>query len=294
MRKEGEKAAKGEQKRIAKQEKQKSRETNTSQKTEVAEPKVIAPEGETASATEAHDTPIVRELPAEETIVQEPTVDQPAADEPSADKSVVDKSARDDDTTPKLKGYVAPAGLRTSMEVQTEERLSEIIKEGEKSPNSPDSSKGVKNWLKTKFRRQSKTQKIDSKDTGIDKEVISGNALAEVGNTSVEPNTPSEKHEVAGKSSMEEEVTIAGHSSAKEEPVEMIDEERTGRSKRRASSVSSVSALEESQDMGKEVSKDDDFEEARDHFDNDLTPPPTFPATKSASPVRDSKFHEEM
>jgi hypothetical protein len=186
------------------------------------------------------------------------------------------------------KVYVAPAGLRTSMEMQTEERLDEIIKEGEKSPTSPDSPKGVKGWLKTKFRRQSKTSKSDSKDIGTDKDATDGTALTKDGNTNVEPNTLSMK-DYAPRKSSRENVAVAESSTAHEEPVETVDEERTGRSKRRPSPVSSVSALEESQ-----TSQDDDFEEARDQFDNDLAPPPTFPTTKSASPVRDSRFHEEM
>ncbi|KAJ5035395.1 uncharacterized protein L3040_007865 [Drepanopeziza brunnea f. sp. 'multigermtubi'] len=38
---------------------------------------------------------------------------------------------------------------------------------------------------------------------------------------------------------------------------------------------------------------DDEFQEARDNFDEDLAPPPTFSA-KSASPARMAKFHEEI
>jgi hypothetical protein len=248
----------------------------------------VAAGTENASPTEVHDTPVFEEPVAQETVVQGPAVEEPVVDKP-----IVEKLARDDGTTPTRKGYVAPAGLRTSMEMQTEERLNEIVKEGEKSPTSPDSTKGMKSWLKTKFRRQSKTQKSDTKDTGTDKPVVGSTDLAEAGNVGVKPNTSFMKDNEHRKSSMEE-VALAGSSTAHEEPVDIVHEERTGRSKRRASSVSSVSALEESQDMGKEVSRDDDFEEARDQFDNELAPPPTFPATKSTSPVRDSKFHEEM
>lgn len=240
---------------------------------EAESPTVVAPEAETAIPTEAHETPVV--------------------EQPVVGKPIVEKPTRDVDTTQTPKGYVAPAGLRTSMEMQTEERLNEIIQEGEKSPTSPGSPKGVKGWLKTKFRRQSKTQKPESKDTGADKEIIVGTALAEAGNTSVEPNSSSAKDIEPRKSSMEE-VALAGPSTTREEPAETVHEERTGRSKRRASSVSSVSALEESHELEEEVSRDDDFEEARDHFDDELTPPPTFPITKSASPVRDSRFHEEI
>lgn len=233
----------------------------------------MAAEAGTASPTEAHETPV--------------------AEKPVVEKPIVEKPTRDVDTTPAPKGYIAPASLRKSIEMQTKERLNEIIQEGEKSPTSPDSPKGVKGWLKTKFRRQSKTQKLESRDTGADRDVVDGTALAETGDTSVGPNVSSTKDTEPRKSSMEE-VALPGPPTTSEEPAETVHEERTGRSKRRASPASSVSALEESHEMGEEVSRDDDFEEARDHFDNELAPPPTFPTAKSASPVRDSKFHEEM
>jgi len=282
MRKEEERAAKAEQKRIAKQEKRKSKEASAAQKSADTERKVLAAEAETAipaaaaaaaeaetgSPTEAHEAPVI-----EEPVVKKPT--------------------RDVDTTQAPKGYIAPVGLRTSMEIQAEERHNEIIQEGGKSPISPDSPRGVKGWLKTKFRRQSKTQKSESKDTGADGEIVGRTALAEAGNTSVEPNAPPAKDIEPRKSSMEE-VALARPFTASEKAVETLDEERAGRSKRRASSVSSMSALEESHEMGREVSRDENFEEARDHFDNELALPPTFPTTKPASPARDSKFHEEM
>ena len=38
--------------------------------------------------------------------------------------------------------------------------------------------------------------------------------------------------------------------------------------------------------------EDEEFQEARDNFDQDLAPPPTFPAEKSSSPAREAKFTE--
>lgn len=47
---------------------------------------------------------------------------------------------------------------------------------------------------------------------------------------------------------------------------------------------------------GTRTSGGTDFEEAKDHFDADLAPPPTFTSdadkARKGSPVRDSKFHE--
>jgi hypothetical protein len=39
---------------------------------------------------------------------------------------------------------------------------------------------------------------------------------------------------------------------------------------------------------------DDEFQEARDNFDEDLAPPPTFVAEKSSSPAREAKFTEQI
>ncbi|KAH7336536.1 putative Eisosome protein 1 [Rhexocercosporidium sp. MPI-PUGE-AT-0058] len=55
---------------------------------------------------------------------------------------------------------------------------------------------------------------------------------------------------------------------------------------RPVSKISTVSS------MGRE--DDDEFQEARDNFDEDLAPPSTFPAEKSTSPARTGKFHEEI
>lgn len=73
----------------------------------------------------------------------------------------------------------------------------------------------------------------------------------------------------------------------------------------RYSDVSSLSSDDEEVTRGRprpeRLMSDDtrassDFEEARDHFDEDLAPPPTFTSEvdkgRHGSPVRDSKFHE--
>jgi len=85
------------------------------------------------------------------------------------------------------------------------------------------------------------------------------------------------------------DVTMAdkGKEPAVEEP-----EERPERSARRDEEVSSLSSMGEEGESGKE--EDDDFQEARDNFDEDVAPPPTIPAEKSPSPIKDSKFTEEI
>jgi hypothetical protein len=55
---------------------------------------------------------------------------------------------------------------------------------------------------------------------------------------------------------------------------------------------SEVSSL--SSDAEGEAVDEEEFQEARDNFDDDLAPPPKFGAGKSSSPARDSRFSEDI
>lgn len=198
---------------------------------------------------------------------------------------VVEESSKSKTTTEP--GYMAPADLRTSMEREGDERLEEVIKEGS-SPSSPKG--GVKGWLKTKFRRSKDAKNPEVKDKE-EKSFTGGAALTgastnntDAGNTSVKDSSIKDVA-LAGKTSNDHNNAIEQGSAP--------NEDRLGRTKRRASSVSSLSTTP-GNELAHESSKDDEFEEARDNFDDALAPPPTFTATKSASPVRDSKFKEVM
>jgi hypothetical protein len=75
-------------------------------------------------------------------------------------------------------------------------------------------------------------------------------------------------------------------------------------------SISSLSSDEEEEDHGRgdrgrpisrvsAISGDEEFEEARDTFDERLAPPPSFSvegnkSLKTGSPVREARFHEEL
>lgn len=187
-------------------------------------------------------------------------------------------------TTPEP-GYIAPSNLRTSMEREGDARLEEVIKEGSSPPMSPTKG-GVKGWLKTKFRRSKDIKSPESKDAE-EKSFTGGAALTAANTNSGGTGSSSIKE-----SSMKD-VALAGMAD-KDTAVDDIapagEDSRLGRSKRRASSVSSLSVP--GQDIAPASSQDDEFEEARDNFDDALAPPPTFTATKTASPVRDSKFKE--
>jgi hypothetical protein len=173
--------------------------------------------------------------------------------------------------------------IRTSMEDQASMRMREnadAANQGESTPVHPsppgDGSK-VKNWLKTKFsRRPSKAQKPSTveKEKEPERAFVGGAALT---GASANNSTAS----LSAKPSSVRDVALAG--KAKEEP----EPEDRGRSKRRDSEVSALSEPAGAVD-------EEEFREARDNFDEDLAPPPTFVAEKSNSPARETKFTEEI
>jgi len=155
------------------------------------------------------------------------------------------------------------------------------------SPSSPNDGSKVKNWLKTKFaRRMSKGQKSS---TGAEKEkdssFVGGAALTGASTnhstTTHNANVPSVKEIVGGK--------------GKEPELEReAEESERGRAATRDGDVSPISDAGEGPATGLEEDEDDEFQEARDNFDEDLAPPPTFPAEKNNSPVRAARFTEEI
>ncbi|PQE34007.1 Eisosome 1 protein [Rutstroemia sp. NJR-2017a WRK4] len=155
--------------------------------------------------------------------------------------------------------------LRTSMEDQASLRMRETALEanaGEPtplfpSPTSPESTSKVRNWLKNKLHKRSSRQKsVTDTGTGTEgKGFVGGAALT---GASANNSTTS-----------------------------------LGRGRPAETEVSSVSEM--SEDVGEAPrSREDEFQEARDNFDEDLAPPPTFAVQKSSSPVRVPKFHEEI
>ena len=181
--------------------------------------------------------------------------------------------------------YEAPAQLRTSMEMQTEERLNQIIKEGESSPTSPGSSRGVKGWFKNKLsRRQSKPPKSEEKEDEKDSDVATGVVPLEANESNIEARAKITNEDIP-----------TNRSSNDETPHEnSVPEERAGRSQRRKSSVSSVSALSGMNQQKNENSKNIDAEDVEGQVEEVLHNLPSTAVTKSESPVRDSKFHEIM
>lgn len=242
LKKAEEKAAKEEQKRLANKEKHKN---------QTAASTAVLTSDATATATPAG-----------------------TEDKAEGDETLPVETPRAPDRHPV--GYTAPTDLRTSMELQQQERLEEI------SNVKPESSptKGVKGWF-GKLRRKSKSQKSDAKDIGGEK-FVGGAALTGAGSTaSIEPHS-STKETPAAKE-------MPAPEAAKEAVVDK--EERVGRSSRRASSVSSLSAPSAQDGLVTQSSHEEEFQEAQDHFDDSLAPPTTT-SKKSTSPARTSQFTE--
>lgn len=171
------------------------------------------------------------------------------------------------------------------MEDQASLRMREAAEavDADDAEKSPSSNGKVKSWLKTKFaRRMSRGSKSIADKEKEKSGFIGGAALtgASANNSTVSlSQVPSAAATTSRSGKAAENPAVA---PAVVEPTD--DDQRIGRSARRASDVSPVSSLH--------TADEDEFQEARDNFDEDLIPPPTFAAEKSSSPVRDSKFHE--
>jgi hypothetical protein len=145
------------------------------------------------------------------------------------------------------------------------------------SPGSPGDGSKVKNWLKTKFsRRMSKPQKppASEKEKEPEKAFVGGAALT---GASANSSTAS----LGAQPASARDIDLAG--KAREE-AEAAPEDR-GRNPRRESEVSALSEPVGDVD-------EDEFQEARDNFDEDLAPPPTFVAEKSSSRGVDKRINK--
>ncbi|KAH8803287.1 hypothetical protein F5884DRAFT_503167 [Xylogone sp. PMI_703] len=269
-----EKAAKAEEKRLAK-EKRKSKEPGTPLRSPVI--------GETENAAVAAET-----IEQPETPIQSPAQPQP---EPQREESHLEEEG-DHQVDESHETHEAPEihetpeqDIRTSMEREAEQRMQQEADRANKdmstpiSPSSPGESK-VKNWLnKFRARRLSRT-KSSPNTTGDDKAFIGGAALT--GGAASANNSTSSLE--ANPSSMRE-VALAGRNREEEHG----EDQRIGMPSSRDDEVSSLSTEGPHEETGEE---NQESEEARDAFDQDLAPPPTFLTVKSSSPARDSRFRE--
>lgn len=154
------------------------------------------------------------------------------------------------------------------------------------SPTSPKEPGKVKNWLKTKFRRSSRKSSKGSADNDVEKKHSSFIGGAALTGASANNSTVS----LGGNANSFRDVAITSSANNKKKeraPVEPA--EARPNSGTRESSASSISNLSSS-----DIDDEEEFQEARDNFDEELAPQPTFPAQKSSSPARSAKFKEDI
>jgi hypothetical protein len=173
------------------------------------------------------------------------------------------------------------------------------------SPTSPNSSKGFKSIF-SKLKRRSKHTSagtINTADMGKDKEpgFVGGASLR---SSTSQPSEPQPTSTAAATTTTATSDDERPHNLGDVEPssVPHVDELNDS-----YSDVSSMSDYEEPVETrgrsaerivttNTKASKDSEFHEAQDHFDEGLAPPPTFTtdADKAAkgSPTRDSRFRE--
>jgi hypothetical protein len=180
------------------------------------------------------------------------------------------------------------------------------------SPTSPNSSKGFKSLL-SKLKRRSKhspSTEADAKTKEKEPGFIGGNTLR---TSTSQANSQSQSSKSASQPTRESIESRV--SSDADKPTEISQTEPTyiphldHVDEDRYSDVSSLASDEEEFTVargrspkrvisgGTAVSgRTDDFEEARDHFDEDLAPPPAFGSDiekgRKGSPSRESKFQE--
>jgi hypothetical protein len=223
--------------------------------------------------------------PADAAVAVSPTqeaVKAPAeAEDPVAPKETIAE---------RREAAVTPVPIKTSMEDQSSLRMKETADAAnpkESTPLSPSKSpKGgnVKSWLKAKFaKRGSKGEKTSPTEDKKDQGFVGGAAYtgASIKNEST--------NSLGAKSSSMRDVALASTGKEKEKEVAITPPPAVEGPAGRTSDVSSVSNLYRG-----DTDDNDEFQEAKDHFE-DLEPPqPKFPVEKNHSPHRDSKFVEEI
>ena len=150
------------------------------------------------------------------------------------------------------------------------------------SPTSPKEGNRVKSWLKRLSKRQSKTPKSPvNTDAEPEKEksFIGGIAMKR-------PSANNSTVSLGAKSSSIRDVAMAGKGKELENVSSGDDRPRPGRSHKRDSQVSALSSVRNTDD--------EEFQEARDNFDEDLIQPSALSTERSSSVARDSKFTEAI
>ncbi|KZM23201.1 Eisosome assembly protein [Ascochyta rabiei] len=285
-----ERRGKDEEKRAAKarnaEEKAAAKQAKDAEKTRKAEEDRLVKEEQRKSKEASRAAPTARPALGT-TVVATPTAAVPAT-----------AAAATDANNDLYEEPTAPTGLSNITVPTQDSTVMAPASTDPTSPTSPNSSKGLKSIL-NKLKRRSKhdsavTTGAEGKTTERDNTgFIGGASLRASESKSHSLTTPSTSHAEASSTTRPTDLGDV-------EPTVVPHVKDDG-----YSDISSLSSDDEEMTRGRprpaRLLSDDtrassDFEEARDHFDQDLAPPPTFTSEvdkgRLSSPVRDSKFHE--
>ena len=233
--------------------------------------------------------------------------------------------------TPTHETPAAPAAIRTSMEDGASARMREISEAADTSETTPQSptKKGVFSKLKSRFSSKSGSKSQKSLATDKNDHETKGNTpttsrdtpaqflsgAAATGASTKNDSTTSLEHSEPALAASAPSATAAPTESTDEPATPLAAVEHThdtsapthsvktdeipvseylaeGEGRGRAAASHGAS---EASSLNSVAGDGEEFQEARDNFDEDLAPPPTFVAEKSSrSPVRDSKFKEVL
>lgn len=196
---------------------------------------------------------------------------------------------------------------RATRSAEEKEKSPSRVDTGDKAMTSHKHDSKVKSWLKGKLSSRSgkahaKGAESESQGKASSEKATLSHSDAEAG-TARRSNSPNSYVAVIG-----QEATAKASNDEDDDggAPRLSDEQPLGRSRQRSRSspsVSSVSSLGHERGRSTTATKPEsspeaDPEEARDHFDQGLAPPPTFGSTaaqsSSGSPVRDSRFSENL
>lgn len=231
--------------------------------------------------------PMTTKSDAIQPTLSEPAISRPIITEPSATTGVGTGLLTIGDKPPRAAPHPPVAQesesipIRTSMEDEASLRMRENAARAtaDEAPN-----RKVKSWFKNRFSRRlsrgAEKPVEKEKERGKEEGFVGGAALvgASANNSTASLERPSSSRDVALAGKVKEKIPIAEPGEIVAGPSDhcMVEEALTRTAKKEAPST------------------DDEFQEARDRFDESLATPPTFSAVKEASPVRDSRFIEEI
>lgn len=240
--------------------------------------------------------PIISEPVVAQPVVHEPVIARPVTPERPINRPVVTEPSgatggatgllHIGDTPPRAapRPPVArepeSAPIHTAMEDEASLRMREVAARATADDGAPNGK--VKKWLNRLSRRLSRgSEQPLEKEKAREEGFVGGAALASVSanNSTASLERPGSARDVAlaGKVRGEEPVSLRGAIVAGPSDHCMVEE-----------------PLRQHPVGKRPQTADDEFHEARDNFDDSHITPPTFPAAKEDSPVRDSRFIEEI